>query len=317
MTFEYLRRLNRPKYGWDVECYLAAKEPLKTHTIADDALCGGLMPGLTILGGVASAGKSSLAVHIATEVAESGKRVIYFTLDDTWGNITARSMSCWSVKNQGLKRQGLTVVPFEWSTVIKGPGNELQLPEGLQNLSAYAFNARHSNTVLADAAIYEDMVAPNLAIIDNIATTTQIEEIVRTVMADGDKPDLVIIDYIQQYQTGTPDIDKQEYTRVSQVATNLQMLAFDTQIPFLVLSSLKKLDAKDEPSLDWFRGSGVVGYASWAALILTKGEIDTPQFKEVALHTVKNKAGRTGILVPAKLKGAYSTFIQNGGVCIA
>ena len=95
------------------------------------------------------------------------------------------------------------------------------------------------------------------------------------------------------------------------------MLAFDTQIPFLVLSSLKKLDAKDEPSLDWFRGSGVVGYASWAALILTKGEIDTLQFKEVALHTVKNKAGRTGILVPAKLKGAYSYFLQNGGVCIA
>ena len=69
MTFEYLRQLNRPKYGWDVECYLAAKKPLKTHTIVDDALSGGLMPGLTILGGVASAGKSSLAVHIATESA--------------------------------------------------------------------------------------------------------------------------------------------------------------------------------------------------------------------------------------------------------
>ncbi len=66
------------------------------------------------------------------------------------------------------------------------------------------------------------------------------------------------------------------------------MLAFDTPA-FLVLSSLKKLDAKDDIHHSVVRGSGL-RLCVWAALILTKGEIDTPQFKEVALHTVKEQS---------------------------
>ena len=65
MGFQELRNFSHPEHSWAVDCYLRGTRPLLTHTHLDETLSGGLMPGLTILGGVASAGKSSLAVHVA------------------------------------------------------------------------------------------------------------------------------------------------------------------------------------------------------------------------------------------------------------
>lgn len=308
MGFQELRNFSHPEHSWAVDCYLQGTKPLLTHTHLDEALSGGLMPGLTILGGVASAGKSSLAVHVATNVAATRRRVAYFTLDDTWGNVTARSISCWSFATQGAKYQDIEIVPFRWSDVLNRTDEIPKLDLDPLKLSAYAFNMRKQNKVLGDAAVYEDVVAPYLAIIDSVATTTEIEQLLKTAAADGEAPELVVIDYVQQFQTGSSDVDNSDYARVSEVATRLQQIALSMNVPILVLSSLKKINAKekDDPSLDWFRGSGVVGYASWAAVIITRGEKQGSGFQEIKLHTVKNKAGRTGQVTKCLLKGPYS-----------
>lgn len=289
-----------PERGWAVDCYLGGPEPLATGTAIDAALGGGLMPGVTLLGGVASAGKSAIACHAAANVASGGRRVLYMTLDDSWGNVTARCMSAWSVGNEHLP-----LGPFSWSS-LGSSRRALDIRPGY-DLSRAAFELRSRDPALMASALWEDGPGRNLAIVDSVATVGGIEEIVRDLADDGCAPDLVVVDYVQQYQTGEPEMDKSEYGRVSEVASRLQRAALWGGIPVLAVSSLRKLDRKDdEPTLDWFRGSGVLGYSAWAAVIVTRGEREGDGWREARLTTVKNKGGRSGQTFSAELWGAYS-----------
>ena len=94
---------------------------------------------------------------------------------------------------------------------------------------------------------------------------------------------------------------------MSEVAARLQRLSLWGGFPLLMLSSLRKLSKQDdEPTLDWFRGSGVVGYSAWAACVLTRGERRGDGWHEARLHVVKNKGGRAQTEHPLKVWGAYS-----------
>lgn len=290
-----------PPRGWAVDCYLSGPDPLPTGTPLDDALGGGLMPGVTVLGGVASAGKSALACHAAANVASRGERVLYLTLDDSWGNVVARCMSAWSVSNSREWGMG----PFSWSAL---PAMRRQLsPVRTSDPSRDAFELRRRDAALMASAHWEDGPAARLAVVDSATEIGQVESMLRDLREAGEVPSLVVVDYVQQYQAGSPELDRSEYSRVSDVAARLQRLALWGGVPMLALSSLRKLGkGDDDPTLDWFRGSGVVGYSAWAACVLTKGERSGPGWREAVINVVKNKGGRSGTRTSCELWGGYS-----------
>lgn len=290
-----------PPRGWAVDCYLGGAEPLPTGTPLDWALGGGLMPGVTVVGGVASAGKSALACHAAANVASRGLRVLYLTLDDSWGNVVSRCMSAWSVSHAREWGCG----PFSWSAL---PSMRRQLaPFRTSDPTRDAFEQRKRDAALMASAHWEDGPALSLAVIDSVTEVGDVERLVRGLADAGETPALVVVDYLQQYQAGSPDLDRAEYSRVSDVAARLQRVALWGGMPVLALSSLRKLaKGEDEPTLDWFRGSGVVGYSAWAACVLTRGEREGKGWREAVINVVKNKGGRSGIAVPMQLWGAYS-----------
>ena len=290
-----------PPRGWAVDCYLSGPDPLPTGTPLDEALGGGLMPGVTVLGGVASAGKSALACHAAANVASRGRRVLYLTLDDSWGNVVARCMSAWSVGHAASWGCG----PFSWSAL---PSMRRQLaPYRTSDPTRDAFEQRRRDAALMASAHWEDGPAQSLAVIDSMTEVGDIERLVRDLTDAEEAPALVVVDYVQQYQSGEPEADRSEYSRVSEVAARLQRLSLWGGFPLLMLSSLRKLSKQDdEPTLDWFRGSGVVGYSAWAACVLTRGERSGSGWHEAVLHVVKNKGGRAQTEHPLKVWGAYS-----------
>lgn len=290
-----------PERGWAVDCYLGGPDPLPTGTPLDAALGGGLMPGVTVVGGVASAGKSALACHASANVASRGDRVLYLTLDDSWGNVVSRCMSAWSVTHAASWGCG----PFSWSAL---PAMRRQLaPMRTSDPSRDAFELRRRDAALMASAHWEDGPARRLAVVDSMTDVGQVERLVRGLADAGETPALVVVDYVQQYQSGEPELDKGEYGRVSEVAGRLQRLSLWGGFPMLVLSSLRKLSRQDdEPTLDWFRGSGVVGYSAWAACVVTRGEREGRGWREAVINVVKNKGGRSGIAVPMQLWGAYS-----------
>lgn len=295
------RAMCEPPRGWAVDCYLCGPRPLPTGTPLDDALGGGLMPGVTVLGGQASVGKSALACHIASSVAARGERVLYLTLDDSWGNVVSRCMSSWSVGHAREWGCG----PFSWSAL---PSMRRQLaPYRTSDPTRDAFEQRKRDAALMASAHWEDGPAQSLAVIDSMTEVGQVERLVRDLTDAGEAPALVVVDYVQQYQSGEPETDRSEYSRVSEVAARLQRLSLWGGFPLLMLSSLRKLSKQDdEPTLDWFRGSGVVGYSAWAACVLTKGEREGDGWREAVINVVKNKGGRSGIAVPMQLWGAFS-----------
>lgn len=290
-----------PERGWAVDCYLSGPDPLPTGTPLDEALGGGLMPGVTVLGGVASAGKSAVACHAVANVASRGQRVLYLTLDDSWGNVVARCMSAWSVGHAASWGCG----PFSWSAL---PSMRRQLaPHRTSDPTRDAFEQRKRDAALMASAHWEDGPARWLAVVDSMTEIGQIEGMLRDLREAGEPPALVVVDYLQQYQAGSPDLDRAEYSRVSDVAARLQRVALWGGTPVLALSSLRKLArGEDDPTLDWFRGSGVVGYSAWAACVLTKGEREGKGWREAVINVVKNKGGRSGIKTSMQLWGAFS-----------
>lgn len=290
-----------PPRGWAIDCYLSGPDPLPTGTPLDEALGGGLMPGVTVLGGQASVGKSALACHVASSVAARGERVLYLTLDDSWGNVVSRCMSSWSVTH--ARDWGGRA--FSWSRL---PATRRELrPLRTSDPTRDAFELRGRDDALMAAAHWEDGPAQTLAVIDSMTEVGQIERLVRDLTDAGEAPALVVVDYVQQYQSGEPELDKGEYGRVSEVAGRLQRLSLWGGFPLLMLSSLRKLSKQDdEPTLDWFRGSGVVGYSAWAACVLTRGERSGDGWHEAVLHVVKNKGGRAQTQHKIKVWGAYS-----------
>ena len=300
-AWEDARAMCEPPRGWAVDCYLCGPRPLPTGTPLDEALGGGLMPGVTVLGGVASAGKSALACHAAANVASRGERVLYLTLDDSWGNVVARCMSAWSVGHAASWGCG----PFSWSAL---PSMRRQLaPYRTSDPTRDAFEQRRRDAALMAAAHWEDGPAASLAVIDSMTEVGDIERLVRDLTDAEEAPALVVVDYVQQYQSGVPELDKGEYGRVSEVAGRLQRLSLWGGFPLLMLSSLRKLSKQDdEPTLDWFRGSGIIGYSAWAACVLTRGERRGDGWHEATLHVVKNKGGRAQTQHKIKVWGSYS-----------
>lgn len=294
--WDELRARDAPERGWVEECLLGGRDPLRTGTPLDRALGGGLMPGVTVLGGAASVGKSALACQVAANVAASGRRVLYATLDDAWESVWARCGSAWSCSGaEGAE-------PFRWSDVAAERKRiRATLGRGA-DLSRAAFAECQRPGMARTMQLFAERVGPSLAVVDSMGTVGEL------VQAVGEAaPALVVIDYAQQYRTGEQQTDASEYSRVSAVASAIQRMALDLRVPVLELSSLRKLARGDtDPTLDWFRGSGVVGYAATAAVILTRGEDMGDGRRGVSINVVKNKARRAGFSQDATLYGAWS-----------
>ena len=296
--WDALQSRDAPQHGWVIDCLYGGRGPLRTSTPLDAALGGGLMPGVTVLGGVASAGKSALACHVAANVAAGGRRVMYATLDDGWEDVWARCGSAWSCSGA----EGAT--PFRLSDVARERARLRRALAPGADVGRAAFVECQREGMARTMQLFAERVGPYLAVTDSMGT---VGELVGAIASLEEPPALLVVDYVQQYSTGDQKTDAVECGRVTEVASALQRMALELRMPVLELSSLKKLGKQDtEPTYDWFRGSSTVGYAAKAAVVITRGEEGKDGSREVDLNVVKNKGGRSGFALPARLFGAWS-----------
>ena len=80
----------------------------------DEALGGGLYPGLYMMGAISSLGKTTLACQIADQIAAAGQPVLIFSLEMARKEIFAKSISRLSVvcKMIGESKATLTAPGF-------------------------------------------------------------------------------------------------------------------------------------------------------------------------------------------------------------
>ena len=219
----------------------------------------GLQKGeLCIIGGRPSNGKSSLALQIAKDVAEHNK-VLFISLEMSIESCIKRLFcNLMQVDNMDLRKRGFEPYAREWG----------QFEEGVKN--------------------YRLVISRYIG-----KTWKEISEILNNL---SDKPDLIVLDYIQCLsETGVKKMEViDEYVR------NFRNMAIDHNFAGLIVSQINRSNVKDndgEPTLSGLKYSGFLEESADKAILThwahhSDAEEPKDRFKIIL---AKNKEGETGV----------------------
>lgn len=259
-------------------------------------LGGGIFPGVTVLGAMPATGKSTLALQIATEVAESGTPVLFFSYEMSSSFITAKIISRYLNGNSPEN-------PISTRNILNADVSDGDL---LKTIPEAAETLKSSN------------LSKNFYIFDTSAgvqiNSKQVIEIIDLFYNKfaGEHPDrpspLVIIDYLQILAMLEKFEDSGSQVRElnDSVIRRLTFRAHDKQRPLAILiisaisrahyrrSGNKKDDASDAPQMDVFKESGFIEYSADYALFLgprTTKEKPNEAVRRLRLTVLKNRYG--------------------------
>lgn len=236
----------------------------------DNALGGGLYPGLYILGAISSLGKTALALQLADTIAAAGHPVIFYSLE-----MGRYEMLCRSLTREFFKLAQDNLIST--AQIIKpAAGNDIyRNPDFKEALKAY-----------------REGPAKNLFLVEGDFKTTiaSIENITA-----GSRP-VIIIDYLQviQPQEGSRLSDKQQ---IDQVVVRLKQLSRKIDMPVIAVSSFNRASYNDDdgPSMAAFKESGAIEYGADVLLYM-----QLRKNKDDNLNEAKNKNPRQINLVILK-----------------
>lgn len=299
--------LNPSAQAYEVPCAASLLEKLRTPEKEqrgqavptgfgglDKILGGGLYPGLYVLGAVSSLGKTSFVLQVADAIAESGRDVLYFTLEMSRLELISKSVSRISYGMDGTsgRMKGLTM-----RQVMSGERTSL-LERALE---------RYGRGPGQRLFFVEESVGTG-----DIRARTE-----RHIQARGTRP-VVMVDYLQILRPADGRAtDKQNTDRA---VVELKRLSRDYDIPVLAVSSFNRENYRNTVSMESFKESGAVEYSSDVLLgmqLTGAGEprfdmnlakLRTPRNLEVVL--LKNRAGEPYAVLPLRYHAKFSLFVE-------
>ena len=313
---------DRPDGELALNAYLDMPEPMPTGVPKlDQLLGGGMTRGVTVVGGGPGAGKTVTACMSAASLCARGQKVVYASYETAWEVVQLRCASAWSLAAQDS-------VPgaafFAWSSVVNGAYRAQQERyRGLsrQEMSRYLVGSA-MDPVARTLTLWDEGPGRNLAVLTSDNPVSDLCELCEHVCMEDGRPPVLMLDYIQIAPTG--DERQEDYERITEVMRTLRTYAYGQNGGnVLALSSLRKVspqERKDGPSLDWYRGSGHIGYDAEQAVILTtdmEKDADGRMVPCVAedgstrgrITTVKNRTGATGTSISTLVYGWCSTIV--------
>lgn len=209
----------------------------------DDALGGGLRPGINVIGAAPSVGKTTLATQIADNAASAGTPVLYVTLEQTSAAIVAKGLS-----RRIRVARGLSV-----------PASEL-----LSATARSAWDATREEALAQAGAEYARDVAGSLWVMDASSDPTpgSVRDAAEALAASGATPPLVVVDYLQLLARESGRAGLSDKQAVDQAVGDLRDLAADLAAPLLVVSSLNRAGYAGRGGQRAFKESGLIEYAA-------------------------------------------------------
>lgn len=255
----------------------------------DEALQGGLLYGLCVIGAESSRGKSTLAMQIAENMSEAGNDVLYFALEMSTADLVARGIS----RQDFLSNKDKAHSAME---ILKG-----QMSPTSESIKKYA------------------EVAGNIVIIENTKGTNaqDICERARKHKAMTGRAPIVVVDYIQILQP----IDKNDGTeklKLDRAVTMFQNLGIELGTPVIGISSFNR-GSYGSISMAAFKESGGVEYTAEYCIGLgltkqglnedeTRAELQK-QPRDMSTYILKaRRSGSVGSKVDFKYYSKYSHF---------
>lgn len=220
--------------------------PIPTGYPALDAkLGGGLYEGLYVLGAVSSLGKTTFALQMADQIAESGRDVIIFSLEMSRAELVAKSLSRLSLQLSDNKPNNAKT-----DRSITDPLQRRLMTEEQKDLLFNKVTPVYSR------------IGAHLWINEGLGTigTEQIgAAIEHHVQMTGAAP-VVFVDYLQIIAASDPRMSDKQITDKN--VFELKRLSRAYKIPIITISSFNRDNYAQRVSMSSFKESGGIEYSS-------------------------------------------------------
>ena len=277
-------------------------------TNLDSTLDGGLYEGLYILGAITSLGKTTLALQIADQIAQSGRDVLIFSLEMARAELMSKSIS------------RLTLLD------VLANGGDTRDAKTNRGITTGARYERYSQTeldLIKRAISSYGEYAQHIYIHEGIGDigTDFIRETVKKHQHYTGQAPVVLVDYVQILAPN--DVRATDKQNTDKAVLELKRISRDYKIPVIGISSFNRASYKEEVTLEAFKESGSLEYGSDVLIGLQlKGagekNFNSTQAKqrnprEVELVILKNRNGSTGNKVDFEYYPLFNYFKEKRG----
>ena len=210
----------------------------------DDILDGGFHTGLYVIGANSSTGKTSLLLQIADNVAQAGHRVLFFSLEMSGDELTAKSLSRLSALND-----------IELYNSVKHAKTTRDILSG-------KFGDDTEREIVKRSFLQYSQYGQRLYVTEGIGDVgvQQIKaEIEECIESTKERP-VVIIDYLQVLSPYSEKMTDKQNTDKNVV--ELKRMSRDFDIPVFGISSFNRENYKNPVSMASFKESGAIEYTS-------------------------------------------------------
>ena len=278
----------------------------------DDVLMGGLEPGLCVIGGVSSLGKTALVQQMADKIAMGGNDVLYFTLEMGETDLQDRSIS-------RLTYELSEVVDQEGRTQ-RGYGAKCYAE--IHQTSRYAGYTKDELDLIAEAEREYDRYNKHLFFIEgngdvDVSVVRRVVE--RHIEVMHTRP-VVIIDYLQLLAPVNDRYSDKQNMDVS--VKKLRVMARDLRVPVIAISSFNRSSYNIKATLSALKESGLIEYSADVVIVLQLQGIGQDGFDpDIAIKAVpryveavflKTRGARIGKKVRYEYQCAYNYFREMG-----
>lgn len=253
----------------------------------DSILDGGLYEGLCIIGAITSLGKTTLALQIADQIADSGRDVLIFSLEMARTELMSKSIS------------RLTLLDVMGDP--EGDIRDAKTNRGITAGARYENYSQKERELIQRAITAYGEYARHIFIhegIGDIGTDYIRETVKKHILFTGQAP-VVLIDYIQIL--APYDVRATDKQNTDKAVLELKRISRDFKIPVIGISSLNRTSYnREEIGLDAFKESGSIEYGSDVLIGLQRKGAGSAGFssrtdpREIELVILKNRNGKTG-----------------------
>ena len=304
-VYEYL---TGGQYAADLEQFQRGAEVKTGFPVLDQKIGGGLYAGLYVIGAASSAGKTTIALQIADQIAEQHKPVLFFSMEQSRLELVSKSIS-------RLARDMF-------------PGDQRNLKTSLQIRRGYT-----SEETQQAQQIYADAIARYIHIIEGDFKTTAdtIRATAERFINDTKQQPVIVIDYLQVVRPGEDDRRKDKRLQTGSAIFSIKTLSRDLKVPVILISSVNR-DSYTRPlSMDSFKEAGEIEFTADVLIglelerVRTFEKKDNEEMRRAALEEEEYKPMRKVLLTLLKNRygskrgdisysyiTAYDHFIENG-----
>lgn len=269
----------------------------------DTVLDGGLYEGLYILGAITSLGKTTLALQIADQIADSGRDVLIFSLEMARAELMSKSIS------------RLTLLD-----VLENNGDisNAKTNRGITAGARWTNYSQMEKDLIQRAISSYGEYAPHIFIHEGIGDigTEYIRETVRKHKLFTGQAPVVLVDYVQIL--APHDVRATDKQNTDKAVLELKRISRDYKIPVIGISSFNRASYKEEVALEAFKESGSLEYGSDVLIGLQlkgagKKDFNNTEAKrknprEIELVILKNRNGKTGEKVELEYYPLFNYF---------